>query len=580
MKTSNFIVTLTSILFFFIVQAQELDINWSDKAVTNNASSGVFSQYAGANSKYIYAQFDTYTGVFAKKISKINMVAFDKVSMKKVTESLMFDKSKSNDMNDLEYEKTIVFENSIFVFWEKTSKKGKKELYVQSFDSKLKPENKLRKVYESDRYIFIVGNKRIDEKIFVGTEIINPNAPKGKVPVKLEYKMMKSDFSFVHSGQVDLPLKLQRVPDDGTLICSYELGDDGNLHVKTKVKMDNEERKNAKKNESITYNLFSIVNIAEGGIKTLPIKFDDKNIFDFGKVVTKDAIKLFGLFCDLKKDQRGVDLHGIFYEVIDPTTLEVKNSSFSYFTKIQLDQLFKSDKDKRDRRDGASVFSSKKKQDSESESLSNSYSIEEVESVDNDQVVLFCSIFNNYSSRTCDSKGNCTTNYYCNKRNVTVFKIGKDGQILWATNLDRNITYNGWDVNDLSVVNNNNKFYVIYGNADLEIDNKKIQKKSKELLQDVLEYGVFDNETGRATRESYKVNPNPNAPKLDKKYISPIRVYELDNQFYTYSQKNKIKTGRLITAFGCIVCPPLLIAALLPGSYNSHCFYGKIEVVK
>ena len=568
--------------------AQTLSAIWSEKMQFENKKDGFFMDFIGKNSKFIYTKYDNLHMRLGKNTKKVKIVAFDKNTMDPAGQVTMIDTKKdpnaSKQFKGLEFYKAVVFENLIYVFWMKDTKL-KDELYVQTFDSKLKPIQKLKKIYEVNSSkedgkkasAFVMANPKAGETILIGGELATTKGSN----LQVEYKILKSDLSFASAGQVELPVKIVR--NSSSLSSNYEYGDDGNLHIKTYIYMDKEERKSLKKGEASHYTLYSIVNVETAKIQTYSMKLENKNLFEFDYVATKDAIKLFGFFCDLTKDPKGNDTHGIFYAILDPKTMQLKGDmNFTYFTKAQLDQLFAKDKDKGDRNDGKDKRKRKKKGDAD-ESLSSSYTIEQVQSIDKENIVLFCSIMYNYSVTTCDSKGNCTTRYYCDKSNVTAFKINGNGALVWASNLDRQITYGGSNIYDLRVINKDNKFIVAYGsNYAMNADKKNMRtSKSRKYKQDKFEYAVFDYTSGKFEKAEYKVNAL-NTPKKDKKTITALAIDVMDNEFYVNSTVKRIKV--LPVVLGCLgglVCPPVAFIPFLSGnSYKGSGYLGHIEVVK
>jgi len=567
MKKIILLIAAFSGLFLTQSLAQKMSVQWSKKQFYENKLDGFFDGFIGGNSKFIYAKFSNFTPKKRRGFDKrVKLLVFDKLTMKKVGDKTLLDvkdKKKAEKYDGLKYYTTIVFEDVLHVFWTKTSKTGR-ELYAESYSSKLKSVKKLKKVYavksggKTGKYVqfFVMGTGGESQKILIGAEV--SSAKSGKVVT--EYKLLNSDLSFAEANKFELPIAVTGKGFGPT--SRYELGADNNLHVKTSVRLSKEERKKAKKAKkgvATSYTIYSVVDLESGKLRSYPIKFDNKNIFDFDFIVSKNSIKIFGLFSDLIKDPRGNDTHGIFQGVLDSKTLELNDLNFSYFTKTQLDNLFAGDRDERKRKN---ALRSKKKKKSKDESIAANYVIEYVQAVDDRNIVLFCSKMRNYSVTTCDDKGRCTTRYYCEKSNVTAFKIGHDGSIEWASNLDREITYSGWNVFDLRVAYKGGRLYVTYGsNYSISAQKKKgSTKKSKRYKSDRFEYAVFDYETGQFFKKEYKVN-RLDTPKKERKTISALSIQVIGGEFYTSSTKLKFKPHGYI--LGCACWPLLMVPAFV-----------------
>jgi hypothetical protein len=540
---------ITSVLAFILLAnltiAQDLVGTWSGLETYTKKINGLFIDFVGSNSKYVYSRNSSGR--------QLILVAHDKNSMKEATSVALFNPKEAKDptkYKGLRYHKTIIFENTIYVFWLVDSK-AKDELYVESYDSNLKKLNALKKVYEltsskSDlrkAELFIMGNQKVGEKIIIGGEL---SASEGQ-NIKMEYKVLNADFTFASANQVTLPVVAVKARIFGfgsrgsnALSSDYQYGDDGNLHLKTDVRVTDEEKKDLKKGEFKTYPLYSIVNVSSGKIYTYTMKADGKNILHFDFLVTKSTVKVFGFFDDLSKGGR---IDGIFSGTIDPKTYTMSSFNFTYFTETQLNTLFAKDKEDANK---AGLFSSKKKKEDSKEALSGNYVIEDVQAIDKDNLLIFCDKMINWEVTTCDSKGqNCRTTYYCDKHNVTVFKINTKGDIVWASNLDRvKVKYSGWNIYDIKVINKGDKFYVSYG-SDYNVlegqgknGNNKKQKKSKDQKNDRFEYAIVDYKTGNIQRKEYQVNA-VNAAKEDLKKINVLDLETINNQFYiNYSKKH------------------------------------------
>lgn len=581
-KTLFFILSLLSFQLF----SQSVDVKWSELQTYENKLDGFFSEYIGVNSKYIYAKFNKAARKPERADNKIKIVAFDKSSMKKVTSKAIIGfKENSGDKakyDGLTYFDALVFDNSVIMFWSKKVK-DKYELYAEQYDEKLTTKIKLKKIYEVpkkgkkyDPNFFVIGNKDVGNKVIIGAEL---PSDKGE-NMTFEYKVLKTDFSFESANQVKLPY-IATSNKDG-LTSSYEIGDDGNLYVKSKVLV--EEASGSKKGSTfVSVNSLSVIKPATGTINTYNFRLENKSFSDFDYIVNKQGVKIYALYSDLLKDKRGSDLHGIYYAEIDNNVNAISNSKLISFDKATLDKLFAKDKAEKNK---AGVFASKKKKESAEESLQYSYNIENVQIADNNSIVIFCSIMNNYSTTTCDGKGNCTTRYYCYKGNVTTFKVNSNGELVWASNVDRAITYNGWFVYDVEVVKENNKYYAVYGNTSQIVGQKKNgdakkKRKSKTQKRDMFEYSVFNDVDGSFKRNEYVIN-SPKANKKERKSVGPNNIVVLDNKMYINSMTVRMKTWPIIA--GCtigLIFPPIIAVPFFVSDFRKGWGYlGTITPLK
>jgi hypothetical protein len=558
MKKNLLLLSCIILINSTFLLSQEVKATWSDKEIYANNQDGYFDSFVGANSKFMFARF---ANVSRHRSDHLRLVSFDKKTMARVNMVELFEgnKAQASQFKGLSYFKTVVFEDLICVFWT-NEKRGKIELYVQSFDSDLAPRASMTKVYDftfeakskKKPAFFVQGNPKIDNHLLIGVEL----AGNKQESVKFEYKLLNKDLSVANTNTVELPITT--IAKSTGLTSSYEYGEDGNIHITSVVQLSKEERKALPKGESSRFPILSLVDPADGKIKSHPLKFENKNTLRSGYTIDKGITKIYAFFCDLEKDPSGKATHGILYGILNNKTMDVDHVGFSYFTKPQLDKLFANDKE--DQKKAKSYSKNEKKKKSDDESIMGDYVIEEAQSVAED-LVLFCSRMRNYEVRVCDSKGNCHTNYYCEKRNVTVFRLGKDGKILWASNLDRKITYGGWDIDDVSTIHTATKYYVAYG-SQFQIGAEKKNRsarKSRSQMSDRFEYAIFDIKTGDYVKKEYKVNPD-NVKKADRKTIQPKDVVVFDNVFYANS--TQVSSGSVLIPFICIITMEMVGAVL------------------
>jgi hypothetical protein len=569
-KTTSIVTLLLCVFLLSKVNAQDLDLKWSDKIDYDNKKDGFFEDFIDANSKYVYCKYTNLTMKPKRVDAKVKLVAFDKTTMKKVADvslkGFKENKDQKEKLQPLKYYKTIVFENLVYVFWI-NDKKGKEELYVQSFNSNLKAQGKLKKIYEcttndsrwsrASRSTIVLSNKKCGEKIIIGAEL---PAAAGQ-DIKFEYKVLNSDFTFSTANQITLPVKLISKAYGAT--SGYEFGDDGSLYISTSVSMDKDERKNARKGEITSYGLLSQVELATGNIIPYTVKFDNKNVLEYSYLIEKNGVKVYGFYSDLDKDPKGYAIHGIFYTRLD-NAFKSAEQNFSPFDKATLDKLFANDTEDKSQAPKGTSKKKKEKQKQAEEALDNRFEIENVQSAENNSIVLFCAKRRNYSVTHCNTSSNgstsCYTTYYSERSNVTTFKLSSTGALVWASNLDRKITYAGgngvWYTKDLNVVKQDDKYYVIYGSAYQANAAKKNHKskKSKKQRQDRFEYAVFENANGNYKKNEFVVNA---INAKEQKTVMPTEISVIDNRFYVNSEKLKYK-ALTTTAFclGTIVCWP------------------------
>lgn len=577
------------------VNGQELTVKWSDQIQQKNAQDGFFSYFLGENDKYLYAYFRK----LGRK-ERYKIVAFDKKTMKRksAAEVIGYPSTAKDEKKykNFSYYKTIIYDNALYAFF-KTSDRKSNKILVRVFSPELKEKKGLTLVTSQptkesrknkEAYSFILGNPKLN-KVLIGVE-------KEAVPdseIKLEYKILNEDFTFSTANQVELPVVykaggLFRAASDG-LSSTYTFGDDGNLHFRTTISLSKEEAKELKNNydnkseyrDNLSYSLIGSINPENNNIKTLPIKTEGKRLFSTYRMVTENDTRLYGYFSDFDKDKRGYEMHGLFYATLNEN-YEIENMSFSYFDKKLIRQMFKNDGNQQDggKKGGCCLFPGSGSTHAEDGTMNRSYEIEQAIASDDGSVYLFTSIMNNYSVTTCstDANGNqtCTTRYYCDKENVTIFKLDKEGNIVWGSNYDRFKKYSGTSIYDVDVIHDDKGFYITYGT----VKNTKAKKRWYQVWKTVdftnpMEYIYVNSKDGKIKVKELKVN-KPNTPKKEAKYVDAVRITQIDNKLYVNSTSNFFSPTVIpLACIGGCVYPPLLNSAVRANSY-----FGVLEPVK
>ena len=591
MNQKMFATILSLILNFGNMFSQNLKVNWSEPILSDNKLNGFFSAFQGYNSNFIYVKYSNLALKRKKQNRKIVIKGLDKETMKeKFSETIVDfdDRGDKENYSGMQFYKTAIFDNVIYMFW-KNNTRDVEELYVRTLDIKCKPISKLKKIYELKKEkapgakqpeIFVLSNEKAGNNLIIGGELAALNGQ----TLKIEYKLMKSDLSFIQASQIELPVSKAGRAFDG-FSCTYEYGQGGKLFIYSHIIPTKDERRELKKDGNVLagyFDIISCVDLNDGRINSFTLKFDKKYIHSYKAITDKNSLKVTGFFCDLNKDEKGKDNHGLFYVMLDDKDLKVTSSKFSYFNPEQLNELFALDK--QEGKDKAGIFTSKKKKQSENESISSLYNIEEIIISPDGDLVLFGSRMMNYSRTVCSSSPNggrsCQTSYYCQKDNVTAFKLSTAGDLIWAKNLDRRKTYGRWNVYDLSIVSNMDRYYVIYG-SDFEA--KAVKKnyrssKSKKQSIDRLEYAIFDGKDGSVAKSEEIIN-KINAKKEERKFIDPANIHVINNNFYIPSEKKKFKPARLVLniAATVVLFPVGIIMFMSPNNYKANGFIGKIS---
>lgn len=565
---------LLFLLFAAPTFAQDLDLSWSESKVYSKKVDGFHKYFIGTTDNYIYS----YSGPYLKAKTRA-LICHDKLTMKQVKKlelSGFDDKSRNEKLKDKEYHRTIIIDNKLHIFWTsmdgKKSKNGTRDIYVETYDENLKNIDKLHKMmsHKGDdigSLSILISEGDNATKKRNGVVLLNQTFNSTGESSKIQVVHLNADLDEISNEIIkyDVPVAevIKRGNNVGTSIVSsgsFSFEEDGNIY------------KNATAQEILkkglfkrSFKLFSVItaiNVKNSSVNVTEFKDDSKDIYSLRIVTRGDDNYLMGFFRDLKKEPSGTRTHGIFSAQIDVESGEFGEEVFTYFSKKILDNLFEEDKD--DRKDSRKLTKRGREKENakNEEAISYNYIIEQTGISSNGELLLVCSSMYNYSVTTCttDSKGNttCTTRYYCNKKNVTVFAVDAAGEISWSKNIDRNITYNGTDVYDVKMSEKNGKFYIVYGGNNT-MDLEGLSRREKKALADRTDnfsYAVLDPLDQNMETKIFKIE-QISEKKADQRYINPKDIVVMDNTFYTNSQVSKLKIG---TTLGLCACPPLLFA--------------------
>lgn len=560
------------VAFVFLMQsffAQYFEFKWSDKIDYANNKNGFFKGFINTNSTNIYVLNSNYAVSPLNKNNKLKLIAYDKSTMTEVAfvalKGYPENEASKNEYLTLDYHKTVVSADRILVFWTKlinTDSTKTEELYVESFKFDLERDKKIKKIYTavervderqsqfSPSSIIVISNKET-ENVVIGSEIWQ----KGN-NVVFKYMILNSQLSTSHENQILLSSRSGE--EQNGLTSSYEYGKDGNIYIRTNFIFNREELKNIKQNEAKSYLILSVINPLTKDKITIELKGENKTITDFSYLVTDTKTKVYGFFGDLAKDPTGIDKQGVFYTEIDNDTLVNVQLNYFYFEKTTLNKLFPKSKGGRKKIKDAD-------KPSKEEELNTRFDIENIYLMEDTSVVLFFTRKYNYSEITSksgmDGKNIYKTDYYCEKNNVSALRITNKGKIVWSSNLERSITYNGTDISDVKVIYKSKKFYVIYG-TDISDDTPKKEGKKESEFRDNIDYATFDPVSGRPKKMNLLVNEE-DVLKKERKVMNPNTICVYDGNFYF---NNMIIKQKPMWYIANILCFPSIYYSVLSGN--------------
>lgn len=620
------ILIIGVVAYSTLLSAQTTKTQWSDKQKYNHYREGMLSEVIGSNSQYVYALFEAVrnSSVFTGLKMDVKLVSFDKETMKRSKSVDLHGFAQDyNDRKSMKRKKInniFINENSVFVIW--TGKKDKyTEVYAQLYDKTLKPQGELKVLYsgltetarKNRQSIDILTNKDIKDKFYVIAETQREKSEN----IKIEYVAVDYKLNVSTINKITLPFKkslsessisnIETASNRGhkstfgyetkgngkqtpELTGEYVLAADGNIYLSHVIRLDKGDRKELVKNEKSKINYFNTILTVTNELINIPLKHDGKNLFQVNKTYSKNGVAIAGFYSDLNLDRKGEDLHGIYYGEFNSMSKIMVQSHFIDFDKETLAKLYSNDREDK-KKEG--ILKGKKAKESNAESLKNDYVIEHIIENNNNELILFGSRMINYSKVTTTttagkSTSKQTTQYFCEKRNVTAFKIKKEGTLVWATNVDRSKTYyNMQNVYDIDVETNTDKtnYKLSYGSTyELGASSKNVlTAKNKGLLfnpNNAPKEKIIMNDADGSFRKDITTEKEDEAifktPEKDyRRKIGDVK-YVFDNETYVTSGSYKPQLWKFLVMLP--VFPLLYIPAVRRHIGKGSGYIGKVIV--
>lgn len=529
--------------FFILLSAgaQSLKASFSPVSVERQKESGLSNRVIGTSDEYIYVEAFAFRG--RTRSSRVTLKMIKKSDLSVASEVVIYDRRNPEEKN-LSIADYRFTKNRLLVYYFERKYRDTKSLFGRSFDLNLKPMGPVKNLYslpnnrEFKGIQFLRNYSDDNTRIMVGAEF---PAGKGGSPY-VDFKILADDFSVVNSGKFELPIK---ITSKGAQVSnsSYYLTDAGDIYFFTQVSVPKEERSRLQKGEDAFYSTLSYVNTGTSSIRTIPIKFSGKNIFNTYWYNDGDNLKGVGFYSDLEDDRTGDKILGMFSAGVDLKTFTLSGSEFRRFTREEV--LALSDLNTEKRRDRKKA----EKITDDNASLDPNLQIELYRTDEAGNSYLFCSQMNNYSQTVCN-RNSCVTYYYCNKRNNYVFKVDAAGKLVYSKKFPRNYTYNRWSVYDQRVFYGQGKFFLTF-DTDTDRDSSQANmsiSRSKRLSvtrNEKLEFLVVDTKTDQVERKFLDFNA-PGTPRKKRLTINPLDLQDMGGEFYAVQNDYFVPAGTAI----------------------------------
>lgn len=493
--------------------AQNVDYQLS-KPEIRKKSKTFFRGFTGVNSKYIYL---TNGNPITKRFYSLSV--FDKNTLKKVSEKVLIGGNNSNSYSDLQLERTVFFDDTVYIFWsEKTSKSA--NLYVETFTAELKSIKRKTKIYSvpSDKRIdpaFFVESNKVTKKIVIGAELSRDKDEN----IKVEYKQLNSDLSFGTAGQFELPIKAIYYARYQTLSSQYELGDNGILYVvSAAAEIDKKGLFKITFSSKIKY-ILTMVNVSNNANKSVIFDLSDKKLSNVNFLYNKDKTRLLASYTDISQDEKNTNIDGFFVTAIDNDLMVLEDSKTIPLSKDILNQLAKDNN------------SHKKKNEN---SVTSDFLMSDIIPLDNGKYFLtleskgmYAHVVNTGNSRSVE--------YYTYFYDVIYFMLDiNNSDILWAKRIPRKEVVDGFDY---KVVKNFLRNNIVYSYVPYYRD-KNFEKSSqvKHNLRTFV-YNIINIKSGDLETKYLEI---PKTDSKDKRKFTTDDFIADDNNLYVILYHNNI----------------------------------------
>jgi hypothetical protein len=465
------------------VFAQDLNFQWSDPVLVEKKL-GLTESILGANDNTVF------TLKSGKKGQKI--VAYDKSSLK-MKKELIIKGAKGSVLDSKEFSKLAldffhITPEKILVFFSQESKSIER-IFALELTTDLVVVGTITKIHEIEvdkgkvTKTLLVRNKNNPNTNFVlVNEKFNDNN------ILAEYKVYNSDLKLADVGKIELPFNIDKKNRTEYIQRSYRLSDNNILCTITPSK---EENPGAPRRKRWTYfTTIGLTDVSSGDSKIMTLKSDERKYDDITFVSDGSNLFIAGFYYNPDDDGDFQYVTGFF-----STKVNFQRGDLSEVQLFEYDENFY--RHFKNNQKAEESNRKAKKEEKRAKYIIERMTIEQI-AVGEGKINVVCSGMINKSVTTCNSKGQCTTRYYCVKLGVIAFNTDRELKVKSYDVLPRMMVYDGWDVPDVSIAPlKNDAFMVNYGSA-FELEGGAMtgnpKRKDKDVRRSQLEYAILNDE--------------------------------------------------------------------------------------
>jgi len=475
--------------------SQDLSFKWSEP-VELEKKVGLSEEIIGSN------EITVFTMKSGRKGKKL--LAYDKASLK-VKKELLLKGAKGSILDNKEYSKLIlaffqISSDKIYIFF-REEKKSIEKIYYLELTSDLVAVGKLTMLHEIE----------FDRSSVTRTSMVrNSNNPKSNIVlvnekyrdenIVAEYKVFNSEMKLADVGKIDLPFSIEKKERTEYIQRAYRLSDDNNiLSTITKTK---EENPGAPRRKRWTYfTAVGLTDLSSGDSKMLTLKSDERKYDDVRFVSNGEDIFLAGFYYNPDDDGDFPNVSG-FYS----TKVNFQMGSMSEVQLFEYDENFFRHFKNNEKAEESNRKA--KKEEKRAKYIIERMVIEDI-AIGQDGMNVVCSGMANKSVTTCNSKGACTTRYYCYKYGVISFSTDKNMKVKSYDVLPRLMVYSGSNIMDVNITPLKNNSYMVNFGSAFELEDGAMtgnpKRKAREILRSQFEYAILNDE-GVLERRNMKLS--------------------------------------------------------------------------